>query len=367
MSAEPMPPTPPLPRATILAAIVVGVIAVSTSAILARFAMGDEAGLVRSGDGAASALAIAFWRTSVGSLALAPAAWRHRRRSGRGLSRRRHLHLAAAGLALAAHFVLFQGALTLTTVASAVTLTTMSPLFVALGGWWLLGERTTRRAWLGMVVTIAGAAVIGIADAGAEALGSGALIGDGMALGAAIGATAYLLLGRSARRDTATSTYAATVYGWAGIVLLPVCLVAGVPLTGFSAGTWAAIAGIIIGPQLLGHTVFNHLLSTLAATTVSIVILAEPVGAGLLAWFLLGELPAPLFAIGAPLVLLGVLVVIRASGAAAPDPTIRTPSAGSSGRRRRPRSPRAPDPEPPAAPRSPRARAGPGPGRGDSR
>ncbi len=367
MPAEATPSAPGLPRTTLLVALVVGVLAVSTSAILARIAMGDEAGFVRSADGAASALAIAFWRTSIGSLALAPAAWRHRRRSGTRLSRRRHLQLAAAGVALAAHFALFQGALALTTVASAVTLTTMSPLFVALGGWWLLGERTTRRAWLGMVVTIAGAVVIGVGDASEQTLGAGALLGDGMALGAAVGATAYLLFGRSARRDTATSTYAAIVYGWAGLMLLPVCLLADVPLTGFSAGTWAAIAGIVVGPQLLGHTIFNHLLATLSATTVAIVILAEPVGAGLLAWLLLGELPAPLFAIGAPLVLLGVLVVIRGSGAAGPDPAVRTPSAGSSGRRRRRRSPHGPDPARPAPPRSPRARGGRGPGRGAPR
>ncbi|MFO7960348.1 MAG: DMT family transporter [Nitriliruptoraceae bacterium] len=309
----------PMSRPAVVAWLVVGMAAVSTAAILARIAMGTDPGIVTAGEGAAPALAIAFWRTTLGSLALAPAAWRAQRRTTTPLTRRRQLQLGLAGVALALHFVLFQGALTLTSVASTVTLTTMSPLFVALGGWWLLGERTARRAWAGMAATVLGALLIGFGDATSIALGTQALIGDIMALGAALAGSAYLLAGRRARRDTATSTYAAIVYGAAGVLLLPLCLATGTDLTGFSTTTWLAIAGIVIGPQLLGHTVFNLLLATLPATTVAIAILAEPVGAGLLAWLLLGELPAPLFAVGAPLVLLGVAVVIRANGGGAGD------------------------------------------------
>ncbi len=324
MSSDPS--SAPMSRPAVVTALVVGMVAVSTAAILARVAMGSDPGIVTAADGAAPALAIAFWRTTLGSLALAPAAWRAQRRATSPLTLRRHRQLGLAGVALALHFVLFQGALTLTSVASAVTLTTMSPLFVALGGWWLLGERTSRRAWVGMAATVLGALLIGLGDATSVALGGQALLGDAMALGAALAGSAYLLAGRRARRDTATSTYAAIVYGWAGVLLLPLCLVTGTDLTGFSATTWLAIAGIVVGPQLLGHTVFNLLLATLPATTVAIAILAEPVGAGLLAWLLLGELPAPLFAVGAPLVLLGVAVVIRTNaGGTGGDPPSSAP------------------------------------------
>lgn len=316
------PPSTNLSRPAVILALLVGMAAVSTAAILARSAMGATPGIVTAGEGAAPALAIAFWRTTLGSLALAPAAWRAQRRAARPLTRPRQQQLTLAGFALALHFALFQGALTLTSVASTVTLTTMSPLFVALGGWWLLGERTSRRAWIGIAVTVVGALVIGVGDATGASFGARALLGDAMALGAAMGGSAYLLAGRAARRDTATSTYAAIVYAWAGVLLLPLCLVTGTSLTGFDTTTWLAIVGIVVGPQLLGHTVFNLLLSTLPATTVSIAILAEPVGAGLLAWLLLGELPAPLFAVGAPLVLLGVLLVIRRSTEEAPVPSV---------------------------------------------
>jgi drug/metabolite transporter (DMT)-like permease len=298
----------PLPRSAVVTGLIVGAIAVSTSAILARIAMGDDPAVAAAVDGAAPALGVAFWRVALGALVLAPLALRAQRRGGRRLTPQRHRQLAFSGAVLGLHFALFQGALALTTLASAVTLVTMSPIFVALGGWWWLREPTDRRTWVGMSVTILGAVTIGLADLTALDLGPRALLGDAMAFGGALAVTGYLLIGRVARRDVAGVTYSSIVFGWAAAVLLPLCLLTGTPLAGYRPGVWVAIAGIVIGPQLLGHTVFNALLSTVPATVVSIVVLSEPVGAGVLAWLLLGEVPAGWFLVGAPLVLTGVAV-----------------------------------------------------------
>jgi drug/metabolite transporter (DMT)-like permease len=306
----------PLPRPAVVSGLVVGAVAVSTSAILARIAMGDEPAVTAAVDGAAPALGVAFWRVALGALALAPLAVRAQRRHDVRLSARRHRQLAVSGAVLGLHFALFQGSLALTTVASAVTLATMSPIFVALGGWWLLREPTDRRTWVGMGITILGAITIGLADLTAIDLGPRALLGDAMAFGSALAVTGYLLLGRVARRDVPGATYSSLVFGWAALTLLPVCLLAGAPLGGYEVAAWLAIAGIVIGPQLLGHTVFNALLSTVPATVVSIVVLSEPVGAGVLAWFVLGESPSGWFLLGAPLVLTGVAVAtVRRRGA----------------------------------------------------
>lgn len=318
----------PLPRPAVATGMAVGIVAISTSAILARLAMGDDPGVVDSGPGAAPALGVAFWRTCLGALALAPFGWRAARRDGVALDARTHRRLAASGLALGLHFALFQGSLALTTVASAVTLVAMSPVFVALGGWWFLREATERRTWIGMSLTILGAITIGIADASAIDLGPQALLGDAMAFGGAVAVSAYLLLGRYTRRTVPATTYSAIVYGWAAVGLFVTALATGTDLLGYDPGAWAAIGGIVVGPQLLGHTVFNALLSTVSATVVSIVVLAEPVGAGLLAWLVLEELPPGLFYLGAPLVLLGLVVATArprsrpaAGAAAAPGPS----------------------------------------------
>lgn len=283
---------PPLSRGAVIGGLIVGVAAVSASAVLIRLAD-------------APPLAIAFWRCAGGAVVLAPFALRARR-GAPPLDRVQRRQLVGAGVLLAAHFALWIWSLELTTVASSVTLVTMSPVFVGLGAGLFLGEAPTRRTWIGMAVTIAGALVIGAADWASVDLGASALLGDALAFGGAVAVAGYLLAGRAARRRLPVSVYAGAVYGVAAVVLLLASLVAGSDLAGFDRGTWLAILALIVGPQLLGHTVFNALLSTVTATVVAIVVLAEPVGATFLAWLVLDELPSALYWLGAPIVLAGV-------------------------------------------------------------
>lgn len=291
-TAPPAAAPPPLPGAVVVGGLLVGVAAVSSAAVLIRLARADP-------------LAIAFWRCFGGAVALAPFAARARRGAAR-LEPGQRRQLAGAGLFLGLHFALWIGSLELTTVASSVTLVTMSSLFVGVGAAAFLGEPPTRRTWIGMAVTVAGALTVGAADWADVRLGPAALVGDAMALAGAVAAAGYLLVGRAARRRLRLSVYAGGVYGVAAAGLLGLSLATGSRLVGYDLGTWLALAGLVAGPQLLGHTVFNGLLSTVSATVVSVVVLAEPVGATLLAWVILGELPPWPFWVGAPLILAGV-------------------------------------------------------------
>lgn len=283
-----------LSRRVIAGGLLLGVTAVSSAAVLIRVAD-------------AHPLAIAFWRCGGGAAALAPFAWRAHR-DAPPLDRVQRRQVATSGVLLALHFALWIGSLELTTVASSVTLVTMSPIFVGLGAAAFLGEPPTRRVWVGMALTVTGAVFIGAGDWRQVEVGTQALLGDGMAFAGAAAVAGYLLTGRAARRRLPVTVYAASVYAIAAAVLLPTALLAGATLTGYDATTWLALAGLVVGPQLLGHTVFNALLGVVTATVVSVVVLVEPLGATLLAWVVLRELPAPLFWVGAPLVLGGVFV-----------------------------------------------------------
>jgi drug/metabolite transporter (DMT)-like permease len=279
--------------------MVVGVVAISTSPILIRLA-------------AVPALALAFWRCLAGAAVLAPFA--RRGRAG-GLARGDLALLGTAGVFLAAHFALWNASLALTSVGAATTLVSCTPLFVGIGARFL-GEAPGRRTWAGIALATVGAVVIGVSDAlagpvpGAQATGASGLLGDVLAFAGAAAVAVYLLIGRVMRQRLPVSTYAASVYGTAAAVLLPACLLTGSSLGGYAAGSWLAVAGVVIGPQLLGHTVFNSLLTSVSATVVSVVLLIEPVGATALAWLLFHELPAAGFWVGAPLVLAGSWLAI---------------------------------------------------------
>jgi len=289
--------------------MVVGVVAISTSPILIRLA-------------AVPALALAFWRCLAGAAVLAPFA--RRGRAG-GLARGDLALLGTAGVFLAAHFALWNASLALTSVGAATTLVSCTPLFVGIGARFL-GEAPGRRTWAGIALATVGAVVIGVSDAlagpvaGAQATGASGLLGDVLAFAGAAAVAVYLLIGRVMRQHLPVSTYAASVYGTAAAVLLPACLLTGSSLGGYAAGSWLAVAGVVIGPQLLGHTVFNSLLTSVSATVVSVVLLIEPVGATALAWLLFHELPAAGFWVGAPLVLAGSwLAIIGEQAGAGPE------------------------------------------------
>ena len=283
-------------RSSVFLWMTVGVLAISTSPILIRVA-------------AMPALAMAFWRCLVGAMVLAPFA---SRRTGTALDRADLGRLAAAGVFLAVHFALWNASLGLTTVAAATTLVSSAPLFVGLGSI-ALGEAPSTRAWAGIGLATAGAVVIGVGDATGLGGDTRALLGDVLAFAGALAMAAYLLLGRVARQRLPVSTYAASVYAVAAAALLPACLLTGSSLGGYQAASWLALAGVVVGPQLLGHTVFNGLLASVSASVVAVVMLLEPVIATALAWWLFSELPGPSFWAGAPMVLAGVWLATTGS------------------------------------------------------
>jgi drug/metabolite transporter (DMT)-like permease len=81
---------------------------------------------------------------------------------------------------------------------------------------------------------------------------------------------------------------------------------------GFSPAAygWMLVLGLV--PQLTGHSTLNWALRHLSATYVSIVTLAEPLSAGLLAYIILGEAVSWSTAVGGVLILAGIYIASRA-------------------------------------------------------
>lgn len=282
-----------------------GVVAVSFSAVLVRLA----------GDADAPAFAIAFYRCLFAAAILLPVALARHRDELRRLPRRRWALLLATGVVLAAHFSTWIPSISLTTIAASAVLVQTTPVWVALFGRFL-GELTSRGAWIGVGVALIGTLVI---SGGGFEGGSRAIAGDLLAVVGAIFAAVYVLLGRSLRQELSVTTYTGVVYSVAAVALAGVMLVAGTPFTGFEPKVWLLFLAITAGPQLGGHTVFNYLLEHLRAQVVAVALLAEPVGATLLAFAILGETPGVATLVGGLIVLLGVYLAIRAeAGVAVP-------------------------------------------------
>lgn len=195
-----------------------------------------------------------------------------------------------------------------TSVASSVLIVTTNPLWTGIAGRVLLGERLARAQVAGIGTAVAGACLVGGSDL---ALGESGLLGDGLALLGAWMASAHYLLGRVLRRHLSLLAYVGATYSVAAAVLLLLAAAFGAPLLGLSPRAYACVAGLALGPQIIGHSSFNWALRYLSATVVSVAILAEPVGATLLAAVLLAEPPTALQVAGGALVLGGIFLTTR--------------------------------------------------------
>jgi drug/metabolite transporter (DMT)-like permease len=283
-----------------LPAVLVGVLAVGAAAIFIRLAD-------------APALAIAFWRCALGVLALFPLAALNRESMPKG----RDLWVGAvAGIALGAHFGTWIASLDYTSVAASVVLVSTTPVFVAVAAYLLFGERTSVVSFVGILLAIAGTAVIA---GGGPGTGNTAFFGNILALVGAVAMAVYVLIGRSLRTGgVGALPYSIVGYSAAALSLLPVGIFSGTQLWGYSAKTWFWLFVITLGPQLLGHTVLNWALEYVRASIVSGAILAEPVIAAVLAWLVLSEKPGLATLLGGLVVLAGLYLLLRGNVSSPP-------------------------------------------------
>ena len=96
------------------------------------------------------------------------------------------------------------------------------------------------------------------------------------------------------------------VYAACALVLTAVSLLQGQRLLGFGGNPILIGFLLALFSTILGHTIFSWALKFYSPSFVSACKLLEPVGAGILAVFLFGEIPGGLALVGAVLILGGV-------------------------------------------------------------
>ena len=78
--------------------------------------------------------------------------------------------------------------------------------------------------------------------------------------------------------------------------------------------TYVWLISIALVPQLIGHNSLNWCLKHISATSVSTALLAEPIGATILAALLFMEYPGIIKILSAFIILVGVMIVTYTEG-----------------------------------------------------
>lgn len=278
-------------------ALVIGVLAVSTAAIFIRLAQ----------DAAAPSLTISAARLVVASVVLTPYVTARHRVELRQLSWTDIRWALLGGAVLGAHFATWVASLEYTSVINSVTIVTSAPLWVALAAPFFLGETLGRRAVLGLILALGGGVLVGLSgESGTPPTRQDPLLGNSLALVGAWMAAIYFMIGRQLRARISVVVYIWLVYSVAAVLLVVLALATGQQVLGLEgeAYLWMGLMGLV--PQLIGHSSFNYALGYLSAAYVSLVVLGEPIGSGILAIIFLQEWPVLLQLAGSVFILLGI-------------------------------------------------------------
>lgn len=268
----------------------------------------------------APALGIAFWRNALGAVVLTPFVLRNRPVL-RQLTRGQWNAMVLAGVLLGLHFAFWIPSLRYTSIAASTALVATQVVWAALLAY-LTGHRAPRAEWIGIAIALVGVVLLTGIDI---SLTPRALIGDALALLGALGSAAYMHVGQRVRPSLPLTTYTGIVYATAAVTLGLICLAGSVPLTGYATQAWLLIVAVTVVAQFGGHSLLNMALRSFSATAVSIAILFEMPGSTLVGWVWPGQEPPLALLPAALLIIVGIILVLRASRPTTLDPDAATP------------------------------------------
>ncbi|MEM7321605.1 MAG: EamA family transporter [Actinomycetota bacterium] len=202
----------------------------------------------------------------------------------------------ASGLLQMASTTAFILAIKNTSVANVVVIIAAAPLVTAVLAWLLLGERTSRRAWVAI-----GVAMVGILLVVSGSIGGGGLTGDLLAVLAIASFGLNLTIWRN--RPEMSRTLVMAIAGAASaLVTAPLA-----DIFGHRTQTYLLLAlmGLVFGP--LGRIALASATRYLPAAEVSLFTPIETVAASIWAWLFFQEVPADRTLVGGAVILAAVL------------------------------------------------------------
>ena len=252
---------------------------------------------------------IAFWRLVVASVIFAVILWATRRSSEWNPIRRDIGQIAVLGVLLGLHFILFVSAVLDTTIINATVLVNTTAIWSMFVSTIIFKLKPSRTVLLGILASFLGVAIITYGDA-SSGTWSIQLRGDLEATLAAVVESFYLSYGKQTRQKVPLMQLMMTIYVFSAITVVAIGLATGQSLAPpMQLDQILPLIGLGILPTAMAHTFYFSSLSHLKSFETAAMALLEPVGATLLGLLILQQVPKPMFALGAVLVLSGIITV----------------------------------------------------------
>ena len=218
--------------------------------------------------------------------------------------------LFAAGVFFAGDLAVWHWSIVLTSVANAVLLANLAPIFVTLAAWLLWRQRPSIPFLAGLTAALTGVALMVGGDFSGSS--SRALLGDALGVITALFYAAYQVTVKKLRGTVNTARIMAVSSVVTAAILLPIALLSGEVFFPATMTGWIKVLGLALISQVAGQSLIAYALAHLPATLSSVGLLLQPVMAGMFAWILLGETLGAIAMVGAVLVLSGIRIATQA-------------------------------------------------------
>lgn len=199
----------------------------------------------------------------------------------------------------------------LSTASNGALVTSATPAFVLLFAPFLLGEKSTPRRIIALVISTLG--VLAVIDPRNAELSPSLFWGNMSLLAAALTWALYSVLVRKVSKsmDLLTSSTIMLLGGLPSSIALGIWEI---NTQGIGEITWGIIGGLLflgIISTAIAMFLWNYAFAELPAAVASLTFFAQPVVGTLLGWFFLAEKITPLFLAGGALISVGILIATR--------------------------------------------------------
>jgi drug/metabolite transporter (DMT)-like permease len=212
------------------------------------------------------------------------------------------------GIVLGLHFISWNFGARLTLAANASLIVNMVPVIMPAFLYILIKELINRREIIGTVIAMSGIILLGSFDIH---LSRSTFLGDFICFIAMILFAYYLSLARKNREYPNIWLYLVPVYYIAGIFCLTIAFFVQNPIKEYTTDNILYILGLGIVPTVIGHSIFNYSMQQIRGQVVSIAIVSQFIFAGVMGFFILGEIPHIYFYVAGVLLVGGAVVSIN--------------------------------------------------------
>ena len=249
-------------------------------------------------------IATGAWRLLIAALAL----WPFMRLAGNMGGVRLRLSgwtvLVLAGLFFAIDTGLYNWSLKLTSVAHATLIVNLAPMVALAAGFLLFGERFGPAKACALIAALSGAALMTVM----RGEGGGTLAGNGLALLAMFGYALYLVAVKQARHEHDTLSIMVWSSAVGAAAMFAAAALMGEQLLPSTAHGWGVLIALGLVAHVFGQGLVAFGMREAPVGLASILLLTQPLVATIAAWVIFGESMGPIEAVGAGMILAGLVI-----------------------------------------------------------